>query len=209
MLNSKEFDIWADEYDRTVDDCKVAGEYPFAGYDEVLEEIYQAVQSKEGARILDIGFGTGVLTKRLYDDGYEIYGVDFSEKMIEIAKEKMPEARLLRSDFSKGLPQELKRIQFDYIISTYAIHHLTDQEKASFISQLLNSLNDDGIIFIGDVSFKTREELIACREENKERWDTEEIYLVLDELKQSLPTCNMIFMKMSRCAGIVAIKNLR
>jgi ubiquinone/menaquinone biosynthesis C-methylase UbiE len=40
---------------------------------------------------LDIGFGTGVLTKKLYDAGYEIYGVDFSDKMLEIAKYRLLE----------------------------------------------------------------------------------------------------------------------
>ncbi|HIU75277.1 MAG TPA: class I SAM-dependent methyltransferase [Candidatus Pelethocola excrementipullorum] len=207
MLNSKEFDLWADDYDRTVDECKAEGEYPFAGYDEVLEGIYQAVHSKERARVLDVGFGTGVLTKRLYDDGHEIYGVDFSEKMIEIAGEKMPEAKLVCSDFVKGLPRELEKIRFDFIITTYAIHHLTDREKVSFITQLLNCLEKGGVILIGDVAFKTREELMVCQEENRVRWDTDERYLVFDELNQSLPMSNMIYKKVSHCAGIVAIKS--
>ena len=128
MLDNKGFDLWADGYDKSVQLSEEDNEYPFAGYKDVLGTIYNIVHRKERAKILDIGFGTGVLTKKLYDDGYEIYGIDFSEKMIEIAKEKMPLAKLFQYDFFKGLPKELENIQFDYIISTYAMHHLEEKK---------------------------------------------------------------------------------
>jgi len=57
------------------------------------------VRSKKGT-LLDIGFGTGVLTKKINDDGYDITGMDFSQRMIEIAKEKMPKAELIKHDFT-------------------------------------------------------------------------------------------------------------
>lgn len=40
--------------------------------------------------MLDIGFGTGTLTFRLYEQGCRITGVHFSRRMIELAGEKMP-----------------------------------------------------------------------------------------------------------------------
>ena len=54
-----------------------------------------------GKQILDIGFGTAVLTAKLYQDGYTITGIDFSKRMIEIAQQKMPGARLIQYDFAK------------------------------------------------------------------------------------------------------------
>jgi len=75
MLDNKDFDLWADGYDKDVQLSEDNNEYPFAGYKDVLGTIYNMVRSKEKAKILDIGFGTGVLTKKLYDDGYEIYGL--------------------------------------------------------------------------------------------------------------------------------------
>ena len=38
MLNSTGFDQWADEYDRSVARSDAAGSYPFAGYQEILDE---------------------------------------------------------------------------------------------------------------------------------------------------------------------------
>lgn len=203
MLNDKQFDLWADGYDKSVRNCEEAGEYPFAGYKDVLNEIYKAVHKKKNARILDVGFGTGVLTKKLYDDGYEIYGIDFSERMIAIAKEKMPDAVLIQHDFSDGLPKEMASKQFDFIVSTYALHHLTDSGKVEFMTQLLKCLSADGKILIGDVAFETREKLNACRKESGDRWDPDEIYIVFDEIKRHFPTDKIQYLKISRCAGIV------
>lgn len=129
MLNNKGFDLWAGDYDKSVNISEENNEYPFAGYKDVLNYIYNQVREQNGSNVLDIGFGTGILTTKLYNDGYSITGIDFSNNMIDIAKHKMPNATLISWDFSKGLPDEIKNSHFDYIISTYAIHHLTDKEK--------------------------------------------------------------------------------
>lgn len=205
MLDNKGFDLWADGYDKSVQLSEENDEYPFAGYKDVLNTIYNIVHKKEKAKILDVGFGTGILTKKLYDDGYEIYGIDFSQNMIEIAKEKMPLASLIKYDFSKGLPEEIKDNSFDYIISTYAMHHLEDEEKNEFIEKLENYLNKDGKIIIGDIAFKTRELLEKCKTNYNEYWDDEEIYFVFEELKESLFNKNISFTEISHCSGVIQI----
>jgi len=132
MLNSIGFDLWADGYDKSVNLSEECNEYPFAGYKDVLNSIYNQVRQKENSEVLDIGFGTGILTSQLYNTGCNITGIDFSIKMIEIAKQKMPNAKLINWDFSKGLPEEIRNQHFDFIISTYAIHHLTENRKIKY-----------------------------------------------------------------------------
>lgn len=205
MLDKKGFDLWADGYDKSVELSEENDEYPFAGYKDVLNTIYNIARKREGAKILDIGFGTGILTKKLYDDGCEIYGIDFSQKMIEIAKEKMPLANLIKYDFSKGLPEEIQDNSFDYIISTYAMHHLEDEEKIKFIEKLENYLNKDGKIIIGDIAFKTRELLEKCKTNYNEYWDDEEIYFIFEELRKSLLNKNISFTEISHCSGVIQI----
>lgn len=60
MLNNKGFDLWADGYDKSVGLSDEDGTYPFAGYKNILNEIYNRVLSRFGMVVLDIGFGTGV-----------------------------------------------------------------------------------------------------------------------------------------------------
>ncbi len=207
MLDDKGFDLWADGYDKSVQLSEEDNEYPFAGYKDVLGTIYNIVHRKEKAKVLDIGFGTGVLTKKLYDDGYEIYGIDFSERMLEIAKEKMPLAKLVQYDFSRGLPKEFEKIQFDYIISTYAMHHLEDEDKIKFINRLEEYLSRNGRIIIGDIAFETRELLEQCKAKTGE-WDDEEIYFVFDELKEFFSKEDISFTTISHCAGIIQLRKL-
>ena len=203
MLNSKGFNLWADDYDKSVGVSDEEGTYPFAGYKTILNEIYNRVLSSSAKTVLDIGFGTGTLTSKLYEYGCIIYGQDFSERMIELAQEKMPNAKLLQGDFSKGLAEPLTQQKYDAIIATYSLHHLTDAQKISFINSLLSLLNDGGCIYIGDVAFETRASLEKCMDDSGDEWDDDEIYFVFDELKKSFP--NMKFEKMSCCAGLLSL----
>ena len=204
MLNSKGFDLSAGEYDKSVGLSDACDTYPFAGYKAILNEIYNRVLSCPGKSVLDIGFGTGTLTSKLYEQGCCISGQDFSGKMIELAQKKMPKAKLYQGDFSQGLVKDLKQLKYDAIIATYSLHHLTDEQKISFLAELLPLLNEDGCIYIGDVAFATREELEKCKLQAGDEWDETEIYFVFDELKTFLPT--LVFEPMSYCAGILTLR---
>ena len=204
MLDNKGFDLWADDYDKSVGLSDDDNTYPFAGYKEILNQIYNEVLSIEAKKVLDIGFGTGTLTSRLYQKGIEIYGQDFSKEMLDIAKGKMPKAKLYFKDFSHGLDEALLTNRYDAIIATYSLHHLVDEDKIDFIKSLLPLLNDRGKILIGDVAFRTRDELEACKYKAGNTWDDEEFYFVYDEMKDKFST--ITFNQISHCAGIITIK---
>ena len=80
MLSNTGFDLWADGYDKSVGLSDENGRYPFVGYRAMMNALYQRVLAQSGRDVLDIGFGTGVLTSRLYEQGCQIYGQDFSAR---------------------------------------------------------------------------------------------------------------------------------
>lgn len=204
MLSNQGFNLWADEYDKTVQLSEENNLYPFAGYKEILNVIFNEVMQKSNSEVLDIGFGTGVLTSKLYANGQQIDGVDFSSKMIAIAQSIMPNANLIEWDISKGLPPEILGKKYDSIISTYALHHLTDKEKGEFIANLRPLLKKDGKILIGDISFETREKLNKCRQDSIEYWDDDEFYFVYEEISSLLGNkCE--FYPISHCGGVFII----
>ena len=88
MLNNTSFDMWANNYDKDVGLSYENNVYPFFGYKNLLNTIYNNIHIKDTGKILDISFGTATLTKKLYGDNYDIFGVKFSREMINIAKEK-------------------------------------------------------------------------------------------------------------------------
>ncbi len=159
--------------------------------------------SKKNARVLDKGFGTGTLTTKLYENGCEVYGQDFSQRMIELAKEKMENAHLYQGDFTNGLVKELSENKYDYIVGTYSLHHLTDEQKVIFLKSLLERLDEGGKLLIGDVAFETRAALEKCKEEVGDEWDEDEIYFVIDELRKSFDKVE--FFPKSYCAGVIEI----
>ena len=203
MLDSKGFDSWADTYDKSVGISDKDNAYPFAGYEKLIGTVLEIISGKK-ASVLDIGIGTGVLSTELYKNGYKITGIDFSAEMIKTCKEKMPLAKLIQHNFSEGLPDELSNEKFDYIVSTYAFHHLNDGEKITFIKKLLENLNENGLVIIGDVGFHTRKQLNECKLLDEDKWDDDEYYLVYNEIKDSLENvCRIEFKQISICAGII------
>ena len=203
MLNNKEFDLWADGYDKAVGLSDEGNTYPFAGYKKVLGFIFQTIMGSESAVVLDIGFGTGTLTTKLYEHRCSIYGQDFSARMIALASEKMPNAHLYQGDFSKGLVEPLQNRHYDYIVATYSLHHLTDAQKSVFLTELRDHLKENGKIMIGDVAFETRKDLERCRLAAGDAWDNDEIYFVAEELRKDLP--GLSFTQISDCAGVLML----
>lgn len=193
-----------DGYDQSVGLSDESNTYPFAGYKNVLGGIYSRVLSRPGRTVLDIGFGTAVLTAKLYAQGCVIFGQDFSSRMLALAQEKMPEARLYEGDFSQRLVEAVRQNQYDAIIATYSLHHLTDARKVAFLHSLLPLLRKGDSIYIGDVAFRTRAQLEQCRMQAGNQWDENEIYFVYEELKRSFP--EMKFEQVSHCAGILSLE---
>lgn len=124
--------------------------------------------------------------------------------MVEIAKEKMPNAKLFVGDFSHGLNKELEKEQYDFIVATYSLHHLDDDAKINFLNELVLRLNDGGKIIIGDVMFENENALEKCKTDFHDSWDYDEIYFVIDKMKRAFP--DLEFQKISFCSGVIVIK---
>ncbi len=77
-----------------------------------------------GLTVLDAGCGTGYLSKKLRDQGALVTGIDFSERMIEIARAKNPNI-----DFRVDSCSELGTIDdehFDMVIANYVLMDTPD-----------------------------------------------------------------------------------
>ena len=203
MLSDTGFDLWADGYDRDVGLSDDDGSYPFAGYREVLNRIYNRVLTVPGARVLDLGFGTGVLAARLEAAGCEIWGQDFSARMIELARPRLPRAHLYQGDFAQAIAAPVLENRYDFIIATYSIHHLDLDGKVKLLRQLQGLLAPKGRILIGDVAFEDAPAQERCRRSAGDDWDDEERYCVYDELRSFFP--GMTFEAVSHCAGILTL----
>ncbi|EIT85279.1 type 11 methyltransferase [Fictibacillus macauensis ZFHKF-1] len=140
------FDEWAESYDQTVTGHDEEYKEVFEHYDTILE----TVVSKTEGTVLEFGVGTGNLTEKLFAAGRTVYGVEPSSAMRSKTSARFPELTLYDGDFL-AFP-ELPTTP-DAIVSTYAFHHLTNEEKDSAIQLYSQLLKENGKIVFADTAF--------------------------------------------------------
>lgn len=114
----------------------------------LLPKIIELLKLYKSSKILDVGCGNGSMAIELIKKGYDIYGIDASEKGIYIARGIYIDRFFLQDINSKTLPKELENIKFDTIISTEVIEHLFDPKGyVQFCKKILQN-NKKGIIII-------------------------------------------------------------
>jgi tRNA (cmo5U34)-methyltransferase len=99
-------------------------------------------------RVLDLGTGDGRLLSLVLLNNPSAEGValDFSDPMITQAKKRFtdnPRVRIVKHDFSQPLPENLGC--FDAVVSSLAIHHLTDPRKKQLYTEIFAHLNPKGV----------------------------------------------------------------
>lgn len=90
--------------------------FVIAGGRSLLEDLTPRV----GERVLDLGSGTGELTRAIADRGANVVGIDASAAMVAAAKTAHPE---LRFELGRGEELEYER-EFDAIFSNATLHWL-------------------------------------------------------------------------------------
>jgi putative AdoMet-dependent methyltransferase len=94
------------------------------------------------------------LTERLLKKGLKVSGIEPSPAMREIAVSKLQgKTEIVDGDFIDFPKPE----QVDSIVSTYAFHHLTDEEKEKAIASYGKLLNTGGKIVFADTMYQSRE----------------------------------------------------
>ncbi len=206
MGDKQTFNSWADSYNEDVRMTQEKGEYPFAGYKETIQLIVDYVDNNKPETIVEMGIGTGFLSKKLYDKGHFIIGVDFSEKMIDHAFSIMPNAKFINTDFRNAI-NYLEPESISCYIFSYAIHHLTPYSQYQLLRDLQKTLKKDGKIIIGDVMRRTPEELKQLEQKYKHIWDTDEHYPTQSDYKKNLyDAYNIYHVDTSHCAGVIVLE---
>jgi len=119
-----------------------------------------------GKKVLELGVGNGkTLISILRQHPEEVYAIDFSEKAIEIAKDKF---QLDDVNFEKMDVTSLnfEDESFDAVVCYYVMNNLTEGERKKAISEMFRVLKDEGLVLfedfsVGDFRFKKGSNTIA------------------------------------------------
>jgi len=144
----------ASDYDNNVQN----GENPIRkGYSSLMKWIKE--KTNESNVLIDLGCGTGNTSNQI-DSGKKIYCVDISQNMLDLAKEKLKNNEniiFIKNDLLDFFDDFKNDEQVDTIISTYAIHHLTQDEKHLLFEKAFNFLPKGGKVIFGDLMFESKE----------------------------------------------------
>jgi len=99
------------------------------GWDEDLQALQDDVAALAPARTLDVACGTGFLTRHLRG---EITALDQSERMLEVAAERVPGAELVSGD---ALSLPFDDDSFDRLFTGHFYGHLQDPDREDFITE--------------------------------------------------------------------------
>ncbi len=124
-------------------------------YEELHEAVLRSIPPDlpEHLQILELGCGTGELTKKLCErfPNAHIVAIDYSPRMLALCREKLApfasRVQLIEGDFATTpFPSDC-----DVVISTLAIHHLTDPQKLELFKKIYAALKRGGWFVNGDV----------------------------------------------------------
>lgn len=134
---------------------------PYEEWKSYLKELLKEYGVQDGL-VLDLGCGTGTMTELLAADGYDMIGVDNSEEMLEIAREKQiksgHEILYLLQDMREFELYGTVRAVFSICDS---LNYITEPEELKQVFRWVNNYLDPGGTFIFDFNteYKYREVL--------------------------------------------------
>jgi len=127
-----------------------------AYYVDMMAEMSRILSKHRGddakpCRVLELGAGTGIFTKRLAKiPNIQIVAVEIDVQCFQILEHNIqnyPSVELVNGDSCTYHHQEAK---FDYIVSSFADHHIKTEDKHRYLQNVRRNLQPDGLFIVGD-----------------------------------------------------------
>ena len=146
----REYEFFANVYDRMMKNI------PYGEWEQYLLLLLFSFGVQPEASITELGCGTGTMTRRLARSGFKMTGIDLSQNMLRLAKEKGGRINYVHMDMRElDLPEKQ-----DAIISVCdSVNYLlTNDDLTKVMKGVYDNLKDGGV-FIFDLKteylFKT------------------------------------------------------
>ena len=113
--------------------------------------VFDLFKVRKGMKVLDVGCGTGNFSIKLAKMGCEVIGIDISEEMLKVAKDKAKKEGLNIKFYNMDVyDMKFEDNCFDGVISVTAFEFLKDPDKA--IEEMFRVLKPKGYLLIGTIN---------------------------------------------------------
>src|SRR5436305_12685933 len=124
-----------------------------AGLAMVTAAVLQAADAGPGAQVVDLGCGTGQISLPLARRGARVLAVDVSPAMV---RRLQAQGGRHGAGTLDGLAMPIEELALparsvDLVVSSYALHHLRDADKARLVSAACGWLRPGGRLVVADM----------------------------------------------------------
>lgn len=122
---------------------------PYEKWGAYLDKLFKEYNIEDGL-VLDLGCGTGKLTRFLAEKGYDMIGVDYSFEMLDIAREQSDDSILY-------LLQDMRQIElYGTVRAVYSacdcLNYILEEDELREVFALVNNYLDPGGLFVFDMN---------------------------------------------------------
>lgn len=115
--------------------------------------VAEAAASRGARRVLELGCGTGAVTRRLLDRGIEVTAIEESPEMIDLARQRIGEPDKDRVRFYEQTASEIDRFDgdaFDAVVASLVFSDMSENERSYVLRVAKRLLKPTGTIIVGD-----------------------------------------------------------
>lgn len=175
QIVKNDYDAIAESFSKNYDNIEYCKEY-----------VQEFVKNLNGKSVLDVGCGAGDFTNYLHKLGIQAKGIDFSNKMLSIARKKYPDIEFENADICEYKTTNL----YDGIFTKDMLFHLADEDIVKTLRKFKKMLKPDGrICIILEMPQKAGEQILV--EELDQNYKIYYNYLTPQKLKNLLEQENI------------------
>lgn len=182
------YDTRAPEYDDWYLGHGLFAERDRPGWEAELGQLFEVIRSLPPARTLDVGCGTGFLTRHLHGD---VVGLDQSPRMLDQAVRQAPNATFVLGD---ALELPFPDNTFDRVFTGHFYGHLEPVERARFLAEARRVAHELVIVDAARAGGDGIEEHMSPRVLNDgSRWEVFKRYFTGPQLVAELGGGDVVF----------------
>jgi ubiquinone/menaquinone biosynthesis C-methylase UbiE len=133
---------------------------PYRNYAGIYDRIFDSMNKglklvgirifrpSKGMSILDVGCGTGSHLELYQRYKCNLYGIDLSPSMLDVARERLGETAQLDLGDATEMPYEDDK--FDLAISMLSLHEMSPETRSAVLSEIKRVLKSDGRFLLID-----------------------------------------------------------
>lgn len=125
--------------------------YPSSDMVSIFHNVIKPVMKRKNNKVLDFGCSIGANTKVFADMGFEVYGIDISQKAISkcverngFPKENFTVADILTSDKTV---KELFGVEFDLILALNCLYYFSNKGIDSALTQFAEVMGENSVFY--------------------------------------------------------------